>query len=172
MNFKTRRTIRVEIESRLRAGESKQAVYDELRSRGGDEAFIRKVLSEVPSLEARDKYRRLNRILMILLLAIALVKTGFFAVGSPTVTPGALLWLLLPIGIQLLLIQMIHGFNRMSYLIAAIYGGLQLLDYIPGNAAADPVIKLFFAAIQFFWAVAVALSVFLYFKLKENGFNR
>lgn len=158
----------MQIESRMKEGDSKQAVYDDLKEQFGEDPFIRKVLSEVPSLEARNRYARLNRILIILMVCIAAVKVGFIAVGMTSHTPKMLTWLLLPIGIQLVLILMIHGWNRMSYLLTAIYGGLQLFDQAPSGPAADQIIRLLFAARQFLWAVAIGLAVYLYFKLKED----
>ena len=172
MNFKARRTIRVTIESRLKAGESKQAVYNDLKEQFGDDPFIRKILSEVPSLEARKKHIRINQILIWVLVCIAAVKVGFIAVGMTAHTFNTLVWFLLPIGLQLLLIMMIHGWNRMSYIITAVYGGLQLFDEAPSGDAATQIIKLLFAARQFLWAVALALAVYLYFKLSEKEISR
>lgn len=172
MNFKARRTIRVTIEARLKAGESKQAVYDDLKEQFGDDPFIRKILSEVPSLETREKHSRLNQILIWLLICIAAVKVGFIAVGMTSHSPSMLTWLLLPIGLQMLLIMMIHGWNRMSYIITAVYGGLQLFDETPSGEAATQIIKLLFAARQFLWAIALALAVYLYFKLSEGEVDR
>ncbi len=168
MKLKARRNIRVQIESRLKAGDSKQAVYEELKDQFGDDPFIRKILSEVPSLEARKKHARTNLALIVLLVCIAAVKVGFIAVGMTSTAPGMLAWLLLPIGIQVVLILMIHGWNRMSYLLTAIYGGLQLFDQAPSGPLANQIIKLLFAARQFLWAVAICLAVYLYFKLKED----
>ena len=168
MKFKTRRNIRVQIESRLKEGDSKQEVYEDLKEQFGDDMFIRKVLSEVPSLEARNRYARFNRILIILLICIAAVKVGFIAVGMVSHSPGMLSWLLLPIGIQLVLILMIHGWNRISYLLTAIYGGLQLFDQAPSGPSADELIRFLFAARQFLWALAIGLAVYLYFKLRED----
>ena len=172
MNLKTRRTIRVTVESRLKAGDSKQTVYRELKDQFGADPFIRKVLSEVPSLEVRKKHARINHILIILLICIAAVKVGFIAVGMISHTPAMLTWLLLPIGIQVVLIVMIHGWNRMSYLLTAIYGALQLFDQAPSGEAAHQIIKLLFAARQFLWAVALALAVYLYFKLNEGDIEK
>lgn len=168
MNLKTRRRIRVQIESRMKAGDSKQEVYRELKEQLGDDPFLRKVLSEVPSLEARKKYARVNLVLVILLVGIAAVKVGFVAVGMTSDKPGMLAWLLLPIGIQLVLILMIHGWNRMSYLLTAVYGGLQLFDQVPRGPLAGQGVKLLFAARQFLWAIAIALALYLYFRLKEE----
>ncbi len=168
MKFKDRRSIRVQIESRLKQGDSKQEVYEDLKEEFSDDMFIRKVLSEVPSLEARDRYTRFNRILIILLICIAAVKVGFIAVGMVSHSPGMLSWLLLPIGIQLVLILMIHGWNRISYLLTAIYGGLQLFDQAPSGPTASELIRLLFAARQFLWAVSIGLAVYLYFKLRED----
>ena len=168
MNLKTRRQIRVQIESRIKAGDSKQEVYRELKEQLGDDPFLRKVLSEVPSLEARKKYARVNLILIVLLVGIAAVKVGFIAVGMTLDKPGMLAWLLLPIGIQLVLILMIHGWNRMSYLLAAIYGGLQLFDQAPRGPLAGQSIKMLFAARQVLWVVAIGAALYLYFKLKEE----
>lgn len=171
MDLKTRRNIRVRIESRMKAGERKQDVYEDLKGRFGDDPFIRKVLAEVPSLEIRHKYARLNQALVGLLVIIAVVKVGFVLAGMTVRTPGTLPWLLLPIGLQLILILMVLGWNRMSYLLTAIYGGLQLFDQAPGGPGVDRIIRLLFGARQFLWAIAIALSLYLYFKLKDDDFS-
>jgi len=171
MDLKTRRRIRVRIESRLKAGESKQGVYKALKEQYGDDPFIRKVLAEVPSLEVRETYARLNQALVGLLVIIAVVKVGFVLAGMPSRTPGTLPWLLLPIGLQLILILMVLGWNRMSYLLTAVYGGLQLFDQAPSGPAADQTIRLLFGARQFLWAGAIALALYLYFKLKEDDLS-
>jgi len=168
MDLKTRRSIRVRIESRMKAGERKQDIYEDLKEQFGDDPFIRKVLAEVPSLEIRTTYARHNQTLVVLLVTIAAVKVAFVLAGMTSRTPGTLPWLLLPIGLQLILILMILGWNRMSYLLTAIYGGLQLFDQAPSGPAADQIIRTLFGARQFLWAVAIALSLYLYFKLRDD----
>ena len=95
MNFKSRRTVRIEIETRIKAGESKQAIYQDLKRQYDNDPFIRKVLSEVPSLDTREKFARFNQILIILMSCIAAVKVAFAAAGMTAYSPSIMAWLLL-----------------------------------------------------------------------------
>jgi hypothetical protein len=168
MNWETKKTIRSEIASRLKAGESKEAVFRDIRNQYGDGVFIKRVLSEMPSLQARNKYSVTNRALFMFLGGIALNQAVFLVMGFYGRANSSIPWSLLPIVIQLLLMKMVFGFSRLSYLAVAIYGGIQLFDYGRGIASTDLLIKTLCTIMMMFWAISIALSMYLYVKLKES----
>ena len=147
----TKKAVKKEVKRLILEGKTKQEAYDELKGISKMKAEdLAKIVQSVPSLNARDKYRSLNIVLIGLLsLTVALKMLS----GLPIVIEKGIAWfpvlLFLPL-INIILLIGVSTYNQSSYkfvAILAILGLFRLLrDLLSSSFDTFIIIDVVFAA--------------------------
>ena len=88
-----KKSLKEDIESRIMTGNSKQQIYEELIPIYGERITIAEALQNIPTLERRQKYQRINRLLLVLLsLTAAIDLLNMNSIPIPLIWDGYLIY--------------------------------------------------------------------------------
>ena len=121
MNKNDRKQLYNAFEKRILAGERKSAIYSEY-SDDQDSKLVARVLAQIPTAERRKQFKLLNRILIVALALLALIKLLVVSLFVLTEMPKGVVLILLAPAINILFIWLVLKFRGVGYLLVVALG--------------------------------------------------
>ncbi|HIJ71975.1 MAG TPA: hypothetical protein HPP87_11530 [Planctomycetes bacterium] len=158
------------IRERLANGQNKAEIFNYLKTKFDNDVLSARLLTISPYPQDCQKCRKLNKVLIAILVVITIAKVLFAAEFIMLRIPKAIPLLIIVPLINIYLIYLVAKFNILGYWLTVLFGLLGFCKIADGLGDAPSTVNIIIAAVMTLLMVtAIILSVVLYRRLLPNS---